>query len=113
THSSATVGPAAAAPVGRGLGHRGGNVAPWAVLPADAAGRQLGVLREVVPGLSRMALVWNGSNVAGQLNGRRAREAAQAAGLQVIPLEVQDPGQLDAVLLASATRAPKRSSSFQ
>jgi putative ABC transport system substrate-binding protein len=76
----------------------GGNVAAFDVLPADAAGRQLGILREVVPGMSRMALVWNGSNPAGQLNARRVREAAQAAGLQVIPLEVQDPGQLDVVL---------------
>jgi len=89
---------AATDPAGTGLVTPGGNVAAFDILPADAAGRQLGVLREVVPGLSRMALVWNGSNTAGQLNGRRAREAAQAAGLQVIPLEVQDPGQLDAVL---------------
>ena len=85
-------------PAGTGLVTPGGNVAAFDVLPADAAGRQLGVLREVVPGLSRMALVWNGSNPAGQLNARRVREAAQAAGLQVIPLEVQDPGQIDAVL---------------
>ena len=85
-------------PAGTGLVTPGGNVAAFDILPADAAGRQLGVLREVVPGLSRMALVWNGSNPAGQLNARRVREAAQAAGLQVIPLEVQYPGQLDAVL---------------
>ena len=45
-----------------------------------------------------MALVWNGSNPAGQLNARRAREAAQAANIQVIPAEVQDPSQLDAAL---------------
>ena len=89
---------AATDPAGTGLVTPGGNVAAFDVMPADAAGRQLGVLREVVPGLSRMALVWNGSNPAGQLNARRVREAAQAAGLQVIPIEVQDPGQLDAVL---------------
>lgn len=53
------------------------------------------MLRELVPGLSRVALVWNGSNPASQLNARRVREAAQTAGIDVITSEVQDPGQLD------------------
>ena len=86
-------------PAGTGLVTPGGNVAAYGdPLPPSAASRQLEVLREVVPGLSRMALVWNGSNPAGQLNARRAREAAQAVGLQVIPIEVPGQGQLDAAL---------------
>jgi ABC-type uncharacterized transport system substrate-binding protein len=83
-------------PAGTGLLQPGGNVAAYGdPLPPNAAGKQIGVLREVVPGLSRLALVWNGLNPAGQLNARRASEAAQAAGLQVIPIEVQGPSQLD------------------
>jgi putative ABC transport system substrate-binding protein len=89
---------AATDPVGTGLVTLGGNVAAFDALPANAASRQLEVLREVVPGLSCMVLVWNGSNPAGQLNARRAREAAQAAGLHVIPIEVQGPGELDTAL---------------
>jgi putative ABC transport system substrate-binding protein len=89
---------AATDPLGTGLVTSGGNVAAFDILPATAASRQLDVLREAVPGLSRIALVWNGSNPAGQLNARRAREAAQAAGLQVIPIEVQGQGQLDPAL---------------
>lgn len=85
-------------PAGTGLVTPGGNVAAFDILPPNAASRQLAILREVVPGLSRMALVWNGANPAGQLNARRAREAAQAARIQVIPAEVQDPSQLDAAL---------------
>jgi putative ABC transport system substrate-binding protein len=85
-------------PVGTGLVTPGGNVAAFDILPPNAASRQLKVLREVVPGLSRMALAWNGSNPAGQLNARRVREAAQAASIQVIPAEVQDPSQLGAAL---------------
>jgi putative ABC transport system substrate-binding protein len=89
---------AATDPAGTGLVTPGGNVAAFDVLPADAPAKQLEVLREVVPGLSRVALVWNDSNPASQLNARRAREAAQAAGLLVIPIDVQEPGQLDAAL---------------
>jgi putative ABC transport system substrate-binding protein len=98
THTIPIVVAAATDPAGTGLVTPGGNVAAFDILPADAASRQLKVLREVVPGLSRLALIWNGSNPAGQLNARRARDAAQRAGLDVIPIEVQDPSQLDAAL---------------
>jgi putative ABC transport system substrate-binding protein len=81
-----------------GLVTPGGNVAAFDVLPADAPAKQLDVLREVVPGLNRFALLWNDSNPASQLNARRAREAAQGAGLLVIPIAVQDPGQLETAL---------------
>jgi putative ABC transport system substrate-binding protein len=73
-------------------------VTAFDVLPADAPAKQLDVLREVVPGLNRFALLWNDSNPASQLNARRAREAAQGAGLLVIPIAVQDPGQLETAL---------------
>jgi len=98
THTIPIVVVAATDPVSTGLVTPGGNVAAFDGLPADAASRQLEVLREVVPGLSRLAIVWNGANLAGQLNARRARDAAQAAGLSVMPIEVQGPGQLDAAL---------------
>jgi ABC-type uncharacterized transport system substrate-binding protein len=57
------------------------------------------VLCDVVPVLRRVGLVWNGSNPAAQLMAQRGRDAAQAAGIDVIPIEVQDPGQLDAALV--------------
>jgi putative ABC transport system substrate-binding protein len=86
-------------PAANGLVTPGGNVAAFGdPLPADAARRQLEVLREVVPGLIRMALVWNGSNPAGQLNALRVREAAESAEVQVIPIEVQGQGQIAASL---------------
>jgi putative ABC transport system substrate-binding protein len=86
-------------PAANGLVTPGGNVAAFGdPLPADAARTQLEVLREVVPGLIRMALVWNGSNPAGQLNARRVLEAAKSAEVQVIPIEVEGQGQIAAAL---------------
>src|SRR5207248_2576312 len=71
-------------PAATGLLQLGGNVAAYGdPLPPDAASKQIEILRQVVPGVSRIALVWNGLNPAGQLNARRVRDAAQAAGLQV------------------------------
>jgi putative ABC transport system substrate-binding protein len=95
---------AATDPVGTGLVTSGGNVAAFDVLPPDAAAKQLVVLRESVAGLKRVALVWNGSNPASQLNSRRAREAVEAAGLEVIPVEVPGPAELDTPLVAELPR---------
>ncbi len=89
---------AATDPAGTGLVTPGGNVAAFDVLPPEAAAKQLAVLRESVPALRRMALVWNGSNPASQLNSRRVREAAQAPALELIPVEVPGPAQLDTAL---------------
>ena len=86
-------------PAATGLVTPGGNVAAFDVLPSDSAVRQLALLREVVPQLSRVALVWNGSNPASQLNSRRVREAAQAGGIDVVPVEVAGPAQLEAALI--------------
>lgn len=87
---------AATDPAGTGLVTPGGNVAAFDVIPADAPGRQVEVLREAVPGLNRIALVWNRSNPASQLNARRVREAAESTGLRVVPIEVEGSGQLEA-----------------
>lgn len=91
-------------PVGSGLVTLGGNVAAFEGRPPDAAAKQLAVLREAVPGLTRVALVWNGSNPASQVNFTRAREAAQALGLEVMPVEVRGPGELDTPLVAELPR---------
>jgi ABC-type uncharacterized transport system substrate-binding protein len=74
---------AATDPAGTGLVTPGGNVAAFDVLPPDAAAQQLALLREVVPALRRVVLVWSGSNPASQLNARRVQEAAQVLALEV------------------------------
>jgi putative ABC transport system substrate-binding protein len=86
---------AATDPAGTGLVTPGGNVAAFDVLPPDAAAQQLALLREVVPALRRVVLVWSRSNPASQLNARRVQEAAQVLALEVIPVEVAAPAQLD------------------
>lgn len=98
TQSIPIVVPSAGSPAETGLVTPGGNVTGFDVLPADLVAKQIEVLREVVPTLSRLALVWNGSNPAAVLFAKRAQAAAAAAGMQVIPIEVQNPGQLEAPL---------------
>jgi putative ABC transport system substrate-binding protein len=87
---------AATDPAATGLVTPGGNVAAFNLFPADSAARQLEVLREVVPGVSRLALVWNGSNPASLRNAGLVRDAAQAAGVEIISVDIQDLRRLDA-----------------
>jgi len=86
-------------PAATGLVTPGSNVAAFNVLPPESAPKQLDMLREAVPGLRRLALLWNGSNPASQLNSQRVREAAQAVGISVVPLQVPGPAQIEALLM--------------
>jgi putative ABC transport system substrate-binding protein len=106
TQTIPIVAVAATDPAGTGLVTPGGNVAAaGTLLPADAVGRQFDVLRDVVPALRRVGLVWNGSNPAGHLMAQRGRDAAQAAGIAVIPIEVQEPGAALVSLRAKGAQA--------
>jgi putative ABC transport system substrate-binding protein len=79
-------------PVGTGLvaslSQPGGNVTGLSNQSRDLAGKRLELLREVVPGLRRVAILIN----VGAANGAE-REAVQAAshtlGLEIVPLEIR------------------------
>ena len=47
-----------------GLAHPGGNIAGGAVQTAVLSAKRLEILKEVVPRLSREAVLWNGANPA-------------------------------------------------
>ena len=81
-------------PAGSGLVSPGGNVAAFDIFPSDAAAKQLAVLQEVLPGLTRLAVLWISGNPAAEALARRAVETATMRGLQVTPIEVRDTGEL-------------------
>ena len=79
-------------PVGTGfvasLARPGGNVTGLSSMSPELSGKRLELLREVVPGLSRVALVWN-PDVRGALLDYNAMEgAARSLRLQLQSVEV-------------------------
>jgi putative tryptophan/tyrosine transport system substrate-binding protein len=88
------VHPAAIDPVGTGLiaslAHPGGNVTGLAVLNAELSAKRLEVLKEVVPGLSRGAVLWNAANPANALAWRETEGAARALGVTLQSHEVRE-----------------------
>ena len=82
-------------PVGIGvvesLARPGGNATGLSLQQTDAAGKQLEVLREVMPGLRRLAIMANSGNPSAGLDMREAQATARALGLEAVTSEVLRP----------------------
>jgi putative ABC transport system substrate-binding protein len=91
-------------PVGSGLvaslARPGGNVTGLSSLSPDLVGKQLEFLKDVLPTISRVALLWNPANPANALNVREAEVAAQALGVQLHRVEARGPEALDSAFAA-------------
>jgi putative tryptophan/tyrosine transport system substrate-binding protein len=80
-------------PVGSGiiasLSHPGGNVTGLSVEQSDIAGKRLELLREIVPGLRRLAIMFDGGYAAAVRENNETQAAARVLGLDVIPHAIQ------------------------
>jgi len=83
----------AADPVGSGLvaslARPGGNVTGLSVQFTDLAGKRVELLREVVPGLRRLAIMVNVDDPGAVLDMRAVQATARTLGLDVVTLEIR------------------------
>jgi putative tryptophan/tyrosine transport system substrate-binding protein len=83
---------AAGDPIGAGLvtslARPGGNATGLSVQQSDSAAKRLELLRELVPGLRRLAILIHVDNPASALDLHEVQAAASALGFQVVPAEV-------------------------
>jgi putative tryptophan/tyrosine transport system substrate-binding protein len=97
--------PVAADPVGAGLvasiARPGGNVTGLAFLSEELPGKWMELLKETLPRISRVAILWHPATEAGQV--RVSEAAAESLGLRIHALKVQRPGDL-ATTFAEAQR---------
>jgi putative tryptophan/tyrosine transport system substrate-binding protein len=69
-----------------------GNVTGFHILaPPPMGGKRLQLLREVVPGSSRVGILWNSGDIQSPLIVRETEKAARAMGIQLKSLELQRP----------------------
>jgi putative ABC transport system substrate-binding protein len=91
-------------PVGLGLvtslSRPGGNITGLAFLTVELVGKQLQLLKEAVPRVSRVAFLTNPSNPGAALQRRGAETAARSLGLQLQVLEAQRPDELTGAFAA-------------
>ena len=84
------------------LARPGGNITGLSLLSAELSGKRLELLKEVVPGVSRVAVLWNPANPSNALHIGATKVAAQALGVQLQPLEVRRPQDLESAFQAAA-----------
>jgi putative ABC transport system substrate-binding protein len=91
-------------PVGSGLvaslARPGGNVTGVSVLQPEVVGKQLEFLKEVLPTVSRVAVLWNPAHPGHALLVRAADVAAQALGVQLHLVEARGPDAFDSAFAA-------------
>jgi len=91
-------------PVGSGLvaslARPGGNVTGLTVMASDLVGKQFEVLKEVIPKVSRIALLWNPANPGSAPQLREAEAAARALGMRLQALEARGPQEIDSAFAA-------------
>jgi len=102
--------PTAIDPVGTGLvaslAHPGGNITGGAVLTGEMAAKRLELLKEVVPTVSRTAVLWNSANPANALAWRGTQVAARALGVILQSHEVQGPNDFEVAFAKMAEERP-------
>src|SRR6266446_1313542 len=86
-------------PVGTGfvasLARPGGNVTGLSALSPELSGKRLGLLREVVPGLARVAIIWNPDVRGALFDYKETEAAARSMRLQLQSVEVSRGEDLD------------------
>ena len=91
-------------PVGSGLvaslGRPGGNVTGLTIVAPDLAGKQLQLLKEVVPKVSLVALLTNPDNPASARFLREVEAAAQALGVRLQTLAARNAQEIDSAFAA-------------
>ena len=97
-------------PVGTGivpsLGRPGGNITGLTSIAQDLEGKRLELLREVVPQLSHIAVLWNAANPIQVIQERETRAAAQVLGMKVLSLGVRTAQEIDGALATIARERP-------
>ncbi len=88
------------------LAHPGGNVTRGAAQTAALSTKRLAILKEVVPGLARGAVLWNAANPALAYPWRQSQSAADALGVTLRSVEVRDPKDIEAAFTVIAQEQP-------
>jgi putative ABC transport system substrate-binding protein len=83
------------------LSRPGGNVTGTSSMTAEVVGKSLGLLKEAVPRMARVAVLWNPANALFQTQLLRETEgAARRLGVQFKAFGVHEPGEFDRVFPA-------------
>ena len=84
------------------LARPGGNITGLTIGGSELSGKTLELLKEVVPRVARVAVLWNSDNAALALTLNETQVAARALGVHLQPLDVRDPNEFEGAFSAMA-----------
>ena len=84
------------------LARPGGNITGLSQMTPDLSGKRLELLKEIVPGISAIALFFDPDDPLSVIDSREARLSAQRLGLEVRSWEVRNKGDLETALRDAA-----------
>jgi putative ABC transport system substrate-binding protein len=97
-------------PIGTGLveslSRPGGNVTGISDVSAELAPKRLSLLKEAVPGLRRVAMLWNTADPGMTLRYEVSASSAQTLGIVVQPLGVREPDDFRQAFAAMEREPP-------
>jgi putative tryptophan/tyrosine transport system substrate-binding protein len=97
-------------PLGSGLvaslARPGGNVTGMSLMAPDLGGKRLELLKEVLPRLARVAVLWNAANPYSALVFKETQAAGRTLGIEVQSLEVRAPDDFDGAFEAARQQRP-------
>jgi putative ABC transport system substrate-binding protein len=73
----------------------GGNITGVISLSPELSGKQLELLKETLPKLSRLAVMWNPDDSGGRVQWQELKAAAGILGVQLLSLEVKGSTELE------------------
>ena len=101
---------AAGDPLGSGLvaslARPGGNVTGMSLMVPDIGGKRLELLKELLPRLSRVAVLWDAANPYPAIVFKETQAAGQSLGIEIQSLEVRGPDDFDGAFDAMRKRRP-------
>jgi putative tryptophan/tyrosine transport system substrate-binding protein len=94
------------------LAHPRGNMTGLTFMAAELNGKRLEILRDIVPGLRRVAIIANPEHPGSQLERTYSEETARRLGMEIEFFATATPDQLTAAFAAIDSRPPQAISLF-
>jgi putative ABC transport system substrate-binding protein len=97
-------------PLGSGLvdslARPGGNVTGMSLITPDLGGKRLELLKELLPRLARVAVLWNAANPYPAIVFKETQASGRTLGIEVQSLEVRSPDDFDGAFEIARRQRP-------
>jgi putative ABC transport system substrate-binding protein len=88
------------------LAHPGGNITGFSSQNVEISGKHIGLLKDLIPGIARVAVLSNATNPAVVVGVQHAETAAKTAGLTLDTVQIHDANDLATELPALSALHP-------